>query len=78
MKTAISLPDQLFQKAEIEAKRLNMSRSELYAAALAKFLHRQTADEITRRLNEVYAAEPAVIDPLIQEMAMRSLEPDQW
>lgn len=78
IKTAISVPDELFQKAEIEAKRLKMSRSELYSTALKKFLARMSDDDITRRLNEVYGDEPATIDPVIQEMAMRSLEPDRW
>jgi metal-responsive CopG/Arc/MetJ family transcriptional regulator len=78
MKTAISIPDALFEEAEIEAKRLKMSRSELYSTALAKFLARMSDDEITRKLNEIYGDEPATIDPVIQEMAMRSLEPDKW
>jgi metal-responsive CopG/Arc/MetJ family transcriptional regulator len=78
MKTAISVPDELFEKAELEARRLKMSRSELYSTALAKFLTRMSDDEITRKLNEVYGEEPSTMDPVIQDMAMRSLRPDQW
>ena len=38
MKTAISLPDKTFQEAEKLAKRLRISRSELYARTLEHFL----------------------------------------
>ena len=54
MKTAVSLPDALFEAADELAKRLGMSRSELIAVALKAYLkdHRQTG--VTERLNEVY------------------------
>src|SRR6187551_3736952 len=52
MKTAISLPDDVFERAENTAKRLKLSRSELYARALSEFLSRHTADEVTRAINE--------------------------
>ncbi|HEV8244991.1 MAG TPA: ribbon-helix-helix protein, CopG family [Polyangiaceae bacterium] len=38
MKTAISIPDELFERAEREAKRLRISRSELFARAVREFL----------------------------------------
>jgi metal-responsive CopG/Arc/MetJ family transcriptional regulator len=38
MKTAISIPDLLFDEAEKLAQRLGMSRSELYAKALAAYI----------------------------------------
>ena len=41
MKTAVSLPDELFRQAEAAAKKLRMSRSKLYATALSEFLDRQ-------------------------------------
>ena len=53
MKTAVSLPDQLFADAEAAARDLNISRSELYARALEMFLAAQEADPVTRRLDEL-------------------------
>ena len=53
MKTAISVPDDVFQHAERLRRRLGKSRSELYAAAMRQYLLEQDPDEITRRLNEV-------------------------
>jgi metal-responsive CopG/Arc/MetJ family transcriptional regulator len=40
MKTAVSIPDAVFRKAERLAKRLGKNRSELYAAALREYLLR--------------------------------------
>ncbi|HEV8453593.1 MAG TPA: hypothetical protein VGQ69_15205 [Gemmatimonadales bacterium] len=54
MKTAISLPDQLFRDADAAATRLGISRSELYAKALAEYLSRLHGSQITARLNSVY------------------------
>lgn len=53
MKTAISLPNRLFDEAETLAERLGKSRSQLYADALAEYVARHDADEITRRLDRV-------------------------
>lgn len=58
MKTAISLPDDLFAAAEALAGRLGLSRSQLYATALARFVAEQERASITARLNAVYAVVP--------------------
>jgi len=50
MKIAVSLPDGLFKMAEATSRRLRVSRSELYAKALAEFLKRQQENTITERL----------------------------
>ena len=53
MTTAVSLPDDVFSSAERLAKRLKLSRSELYGRALAEFLARHSPDEITDSWNSV-------------------------
>ncbi|MFO0891693.1 MAG: hypothetical protein U0790_21430 [Isosphaeraceae bacterium] len=58
MKTAISLPDELFAAAEALAKRLGVSRSKLYATALARFLSEQERGAVTERLNAIYGDAP--------------------
>jgi len=57
MKTAISIPDPLFAKGEDLARRLHVSRSELYATALRALVERH--DEVAKRavLDELYATE---------------------
>jgi metal-responsive CopG/Arc/MetJ family transcriptional regulator len=52
MKTAISIPDSIFQAAEKHAKRMRKSRSQLFSEAMVEYLERHTPDEITRMLNE--------------------------
>ena len=47
MKTAISLPDTLFERAEQVAERLNLTRSHLSARALQEYLDRTDPDAIT-------------------------------
>ena len=78
MKTAISLPDKLFQRAETAARKLRVSRSRLYASALAEFLERQKAADVTRRLNEVYGRRPARVDPAFTRAQLKSLPKDSW
>jgi len=57
MKTAVSVPDDLFRLAEAAARRLRVSSSQLYATALSEFLDRQT-NTVTERLNEVFWISP--------------------
>ena len=58
MKTAISLPDDLFAAADALASRLGLSRSQLYATALARFVAEQARAAVPARLNAVPAAGP--------------------
>jgi metal-responsive CopG/Arc/MetJ family transcriptional regulator len=78
MKTAVSLPEDLFRKAEIAARRLRVSRSKLYAAAISEFLERQRADAVTERLDEVYGNRPAQVDPALHRAQIGSLQKDSW
>jgi antitoxin MazE6 len=78
VKTAISLPDDLFRLAETAARKLKMSRSQLYATAISEFLERRRTSRITRRLNEVYSKEPARLDPALNRAQMVSVERDAW
>lgn len=57
MKTAISISDKVFHAAEELAERLKVSRSALYAAAIADYVARRTGEQITARLDVVYGAE---------------------
>lgn len=53
MKTAVSLPDEVFRSAEQFAKRARKSRSRLYAEALAEYLARHAPEEVTEDMNRV-------------------------
>ena len=78
VKTAVSLPDDLFRLAEAAARRLRVSRSELYANAITEYLNRRQDRAITERLNEVYARRPAKLDPGLHRAQLKSLTKDTW
>jgi metal-responsive CopG/Arc/MetJ family transcriptional regulator len=78
VKTAISLPDDLFQLAEVEAKALRVSRSELYSRAITEFLERRRSENVTERLNKVYGAAPAKLDPAFHRAQLMSIDKDSW
>ena len=78
MKTAISVPDDLFRRGETAARRLHVSRSQLYATALADFLHRQQTNTVTERLNEIYSRREAKLDPALNRAQLSSLDRDSW
>ena len=78
MKTAVSLPDDLFRDAERLAKRLGRSRSRLYRDALAEYVARHDPDDVTRRLDQALDAAGDAIDPFITEAARRGLARVDW
>ncbi len=78
MKTAISIPDDLFESADALAERLGVSRSQLYATALAEYVAKNQARKLTDRLNAVYATEPGTLDSTVQELQARSLPREPW
>jgi metal-responsive CopG/Arc/MetJ family transcriptional regulator len=78
MKTAVSLPDELFHVAEATARRLRISRSELYARAIAEFLKEHKENSITERLNHVYSQCAAKLDSALHRAQLKSLAKDDW
>jgi len=78
MKTAISIPEGVFQAAEEAAKRLSMSRSQLYTRAVREFLEAHASADVTERLNRVYAENDSRLEPGVAELQRRSLPGDAW
>lgn len=78
MKTAISLPDDVFEAAEDLAQELGVSRSHLYALAVAEFVGHHRDDNVTERLNVVYEENDAALDPVLADLQSRSLSRDEW
>ena len=76
MKTTISLPDRLFASADSLAKRLRVSRSALYATAVAEYVAKHSDADVTARLNSVYAGSPSGIDPGMRRAQARSVAED--
>lgn len=76
MKTAVSIPDELFEAAERYAQRQRLSRSELYATALSQYLQEHRGDGITEQLDAIYGAESSALDPAVALLQERSLSED--
>jgi metal-responsive CopG/Arc/MetJ family transcriptional regulator len=78
MKTAISIPDEVYQVAERLARRTKKSRSRLYGEALKEYLARHAPDEVTEAMNQACAEVGDTIDPFVSSAAHRILERSEW
>lgn len=78
MKTVISLPDAVFQEAEVLAQQLGISRSELYTKALQAYLQKHNREQILSELDRVYDRESSEVDPVLAKMQFMSLPREEW
>jgi metal-responsive CopG/Arc/MetJ family transcriptional regulator len=78
MKTAISIPDDVFYTAEELSQRLGLSRSELYTRAIAAFLKHQRAIGVKEALDTSYTVEESRLDPMLVQLQALSLPPEEW
>lgn len=80
MKTAVSVPDDIFGKAERLARSRGRSRSDVYTAALREYVARHAPDEVTESLDRAITelgadADP---DPFVAAAGVRRLEASEW
>ena len=78
MKTAVSIPDDVFEEAERLADRLQTSRSQLYARALAEFVARHDDDRVTAAMNTVVDEVGTVLGDFTREAACQTLRRVEW
>jgi metal-responsive CopG/Arc/MetJ family transcriptional regulator len=80
MKTAISIPDPVFEAAERLAERLGKSRSQLYTEAIGQYIKQHRSEGVTERLNAIYGTEPGLskLDPVLEALQWRSLPKEEW
>jgi metal-responsive CopG/Arc/MetJ family transcriptional regulator len=78
MKTAISIPDPLFEAAEQFAHDNGLSRSELFARAIQLFLQTYQYQGVTDALNQVYAEQPSTLDPALAAAQTCALPKEEW
>jgi len=80
VKTAISIPDALFREAESLAKKRGVSRSELYATAIAEYVRDERFLGVRERLDAVYGANPkeSELDAELAAMQSQSLPTEKW
>jgi len=78
MKTAISIPDDVFDAADEMARRLGMSRSQLYATAVREYLDAHRSRGVTARLDRLYEHQDSRLDPRVAEAQTASLDEESW
>jgi predicted transcriptional regulator len=78
MKTAVSIPDEIFEDGERLAKRLRTSRSRLYSHALAEFVMRHSPDQVTEAMNRVIDDVGAEQEVFTRAAANRVLRKVEW
>ena len=78
MKTAISIPDEVFEGAERLARRTKRSRSRLFSDALKEYLARHTPDRVTEAMNKALEEIGEASDPFASAGARRVLEHSEW
>ena len=79
MKTAISIPDPVFKTADRLAKRLGLSRSELYVRAISSYVEKHKNQKVTDLLNEVYGdIENQGLETGFKRAQMQSIDKEEW
>ena len=80
MKTASSIPDPIFESAEKLAKRLGISRSQLYTNAVDALVEKYRYSGVTEQLDAVYSSDPDVssLDDGLEQMQSLSLGKEEW
>lgn len=78
MKTAISVPDDVFEDAERLARRTKKSRSQLFSEALREYVARHAPEEVTETMNRVCEDLGDVSDEFVSVSARRVLERSEW
>ena len=78
MKTTVSIPDDIFERAERLASQRRQSRSEMYAAALDEYLARHAQDEVTEAINRVCGEVGGNNDIFLATVGRRVLADSEW
>jgi predicted transcriptional regulator len=78
MKTAISIPDDIFEGAERFARRTKKSRSQLFSDAVREYLARHAPDEVTDAMDRLCHELGQPKDKFVSAAARRVLERSEW
>ncbi len=78
MKTAVSIPNELFESAERLARRTRKSRSRLFSDALREYVARRSPDKITETMDHALSEVGEETDPFVSAASRRRLEQVEW
>ena len=78
MKTAVSIPDSVFERVDRLARRTKRSRSRIVSDALDEYVARHATDEVTAALNATIEAAGESDTGFVSNAARRTLERSDW
>jgi metal-responsive CopG/Arc/MetJ family transcriptional regulator len=78
MKTAVSIPDDIFERAEKLARRAKRSRSDVYARALSEYVARHAPDSVTEAMDKALDEVNEPADQFASNAARRTLARSEW
>lgn len=79
MKTAVSIPDEIFEEADRLARRAKKSRSQVFSDALREYLARHSPDRVTKAMDEALdAIGSEAADVFVGAAARRRLKRVEW
>jgi metal-responsive CopG/Arc/MetJ family transcriptional regulator len=78
MKTAVSIPDDVFEQAEELIRRTRESRSRLYSRAVAEYVARHVPDRVTEAMDHALADLDEPADPFVPAASRRVLRRSSW
>lgn len=78
MKTAVSIPDDVFEGAERLARRTKKSRSQLFSEAVKEYLARHAPEHVTDAMDRVCAELGQPEDKFVSSAAYRVLKRSEW
>jgi metal-responsive CopG/Arc/MetJ family transcriptional regulator len=78
MKTAVSIPDDIFERAETLAHRAKRSRSDVYARALSEYVARHAPDSVTEAMDKTLDEVNEPADRFLSKVARRTLARSEW
>ena len=78
MKSDISIPNPVFHAAENLARKMGVSLSELYTAALNAYVSEHQKEDVTDALNRVLETEPSSVEPEMVKMLVMSIGGEEW
>ena len=78
MKVAVSIPNDVFERAERLARRTKKSRSRLFSDALREYVARHAPEDVTDAMDRTCAELQAPTDEFVSAAARRILEKSEW
>jgi metal-responsive CopG/Arc/MetJ family transcriptional regulator len=78
MKTAVSIPDEIFEKADQLARKVRKSRSQLYTDAVREYVAKYATESVTETMTRICNELGDTSDPMISSVSRRTLERSEW